>query len=518
MDNITFYYDGALKPIFKDVTVSIDPAWRLGIVGRNGIGKSTFLSIVSGELEPQRGTVKLPEYVSVFPVNIENPDRCVRDIIKSLIGPFREIEESLAQLAGKTDACSLHRYGELAEAYAFYRGYEIDALIEKEITQLYLEFELLDRPYMELSGGERTKIQLAALFLRPQHYLLIDEPTNHLDIIGRAEVADYLRRKRGFALVSHDQAFVDECCNHIMEINKAGVSIEKGNYSSWALNKRQFESFELNKKEKLAKEIVQLERASKQARGYSSAKEKEKRGSYDKGFVGARAARLMKRAKNIESRREQKIDAVKSLLQTYEPIRSLEIKQEDLLVHNYMRLHEVDFSYPGNLILEDITFDIEKGDRIWIRGGNGSGKTTLLRILSGELIPTSGFVHKAIDLKISTAYQEMPVVRGMVSDYLKACGTSITGFVRMLDYFNMGIEYLDRRIETLSEGERKKLDIARAFSSSAPLYIWDEPLNYMDYHFRVQLEEAVLKYRPTVIFVEHDRSFAEKIATKIIDL
>ncbi len=518
MENITFAYDGALNPVLKDVTLAIDSAWRLGIVGRNGVGKSTFLAIVAGTLKPQSGFVKLPDHVSQFPVTLDRPNESVRDVIKALIGPIKDIEVEMETLAGQTDAKSLSRYGDLMDMFEFYRGYEIDALIEKEIAQLYLDQALLDRVYESLSGGERTKVQLAALFLRPQHYLLIDEPTNHLDISGRAEVADYLRKKTGFSLVSHDQAFIDECCNRILEISKTGVRIEKGNYSSWYLNKRQLENFEQNKKEKLEKEIVQMERASRQARNFSFAKEQEKKGGLDKGYIGARAARLMKRARNIENRREEKIEAAKALLQTYEPIRALELKQADLDVQSYMRVQDLRFSYVGTQILNEVTFEIDKGDRIWIRGGNGCGKTTLLHLLNGSLTPDGGFVHRAIDMEIATAYQEMPVSEGLVKSYLEACGTSLTAFVRMLDYFSMGTDYLDRSIETLSEGEKKKLDLARAFSSSAPLYIWDEPLNYMDYHFRIQLEEAVLKYEPTVVFVEHDRSFAQKIATKIIEL
>lgn len=198
MENITFAYDGALNPVLKDVSLAIDSTWRLGIVGRNGIGKSTFLAIVAGTLKPQSGFAKLPDHVSQFPVTLDRPNESVRDVIKALIGPIKDIEVEMEALAGRTDAKSLSRYGDLMDLFEFYRGYEIDALIEKEIAQLYLDQALLDRVYESLSGGERTKVQLAALFLRPQHYLLIDEPTNHLDISGRAEVADYLRKKTGF--------------------------------------------------------------------------------------------------------------------------------------------------------------------------------------------------------------------------------------------------------------------------------------------------------------------------------
>lgn len=518
IDNITFTHEGALTPIFKDVTINIDTNWRLGIIGRNGRGKTTLLNLIAGRLEPQKGICTCPEKVSMFPVKVNDDSETVAHLIKDLIGPIRAIEKELKVLMGQTSQEALDRYGDLIEKYEFYRGYELDALIEREIRLLSLAPKCLEQKYLELSGGEQTKVQIAALFLRPQSYLLIDEPTNHLDIHGRAELADYLSQKRGFSLVSHDQAFIDECCDHILEIGKSGIKIEKGNYSSWDENRKQLENFELEKKAKLVKEVDKLTASARMARGYSHNKEKEKIGAGDKGFVGARSARLMKRAKNLENRREKKLDEAKSLLKSYESIRRLELKQKDLDQVKYLQFHKVSFAYGDNKVIEDLNLTVNRGDRIWLRGENGAGKSTLLKLITGQLTPDDGYTHRAIDLKVTQAFQDMPFKSGLVKDYLEYYQTDLTAFVRMLDYFNMDVEYLEREIATLSEGERKKLDLARAFSSDAPLYIWDEPLNYMDYHFRVQLEEAVLKYKPTVIFVEHDRSFGEKIATKTVNV
>lgn len=518
LDNITFQYESALMPLFKGETISIDTNWRLGIIGRNGRGKTTLLNIISGSLVPQSGHVKLPENVSMFPVRVDNTGLKTVEVVKNLIGPILEIEDGMKRSYEIADEEAMSAYGELEELYRYYRGYELDSLIEREFRGLHMDVALLDQPYASLSGGEKTKVQIAALFLRPQSYLLIDEPTNHLDIMGRAELADYLRGKSGFSLVSHDQAFIDECCDHILEISKSGMQIEKGNYSSWDENRRNFEAFELGKREKLVKESQKLQEAALKARGYSFNKEKEKIGAGDKGFVGARSARLMKRAKSLEKRREKKLDETKELLKAYEKVRHLELKQSKLNVQSYLKYHDISFAYGDKPVLENFCLEINKGDRIWVRGGNGAGKSTLLNLICKELSPKSGYAHRAIDLSISRAYQDMSIRYGSVRAYLELYGTDLTAFVRMLDYFNMSIEYLDREIDTLSEGERKKLDLARAFSSEAPLYVWDEPLNYMDYHFRVQLEEAVLKYEPTIVFVEHDRSFGEKVATKIIDI
>ena len=518
LDNMTFQYEGALKPVFENVTLHLDASWRLGIIGRNGRGKTTLLNILAKHYSPKSGVLKLPEHVTMFPLTVEHKNALTLKVIRELIGPIDQIEAEMEYLTGCTDEKSLIRYGDLMELYEYYQGYNLDTLIKKELYHLNMSPEILSRPYQSLSGGERTKVQIAAMFLKPQHYMLIDEPTNHLDMLGRAELSDYLSHKSGFALVSHDQAFIDDCCDHILAIGKNEITIEKGNYSSWDENRRQFESFELSKKEKLTKETKQLEKAALIARGYSVNKEKQKSGAMDKGFVGARSARLMKRAKSLEKRRSDKLDEARNLLSGYEKVRRLELRQTDIRAQNYLKVHDMSFSYGTKVILNKMSFEINKGDRIWLRGENGAGKSTLLDILNGQITTREGYIHKHSELRISRAYQDMPVLKGLVSDYLEQYKTELTGFVRMLDYFNMDVAYLDRRIETLSEGERKKLDIARALSSDAPLFIWDEPLNYMDYHFRIQLEEAVLKYEPTIIFVEHDRTFAHKIATKMIDI
>ncbi len=517
LETINFTYEGSIMPIFTDLTLSIDTSWKLGIIGRNGRGKTTLLKILSGKLAPQSGGVHLPERVSIFPVAVTSPEESVLNVAKDLIGPIRQLEEELDRVVEDTSEAGIAYYGDVLEAFEELRGYTIESLIEKELRLLGMEPALLNQPFCALSGGEKTKVQIAALFLKPQNYLLIDEPTNHLDIEGRAELAAYLQSKSGFAVVSHDQALIDACCDHILEVNQGGVRVEKGNFSSWDTNKRQKDAAELQKKEKLEKEVRQLERASKQAMGFSHSKEKEKIGGFDKGFIGARAARLMKRAKNLEKRKMQKLDEARSLLKEYERIRTLELKQAELSTETYVRFQKISFSYNDYPVLNEFDFEVHRGERIWLRGENGSGKSTLLKLLSQELQIQSGYESRAIDLRTAIAYQDMPVRAGTVEAYIEMYKTDKTAFIRMLDYFNMSVDYVERRIETLSDGERKKLDLARVFASDAPLYIWDEPLNYMDYHFRIQLEEAVLKYKPTVIFVEHDRLFGEKIATRIVN-
>lgn len=517
LDTINFTYEGGITPIFTNLTLHVDSSWKLGIIGRNGRGKTTLLNILAGKLRPQSGKVRLPEHVSLFPVNVPSPEESVLNVVKDLIGPIRHLEKALNQAVEDTSEAGIAHYGDLLEQFENLRGYTIESLIEKEFRLLGMEPSLLDQSFMALSGGEKTKAQIAALFLRPQNYLLIDEPTNHLDIKGRAELATYLKGKRGFAVVSHDQALIDDCCDHILEISQQGVHVEKGNYSSWDTNKRQRDAAELHKKEKLEKEVQQLEKASRQAMVFSYSKEKEKIGSYDKGFIGARAARLMKRAKSLENRKQQKLDEARSLLKEYERVRTLELKQTKLATETYVKFQNISFAYNHHPVLRDLNFEVRRGERIWLRGGNGSGKSTLLKLLSKELQIQSGYESRAINLRTAIAYQDMPVTCGTVGEYVTMYQTDLTAFIRMLDYFNMPADYVERRIETLSDGERKKLDLARVFSSDAPLYIWDEPLNYMDYHFRIQLEEAVIKYKPTVVFVEHDRLFGEKVATRVLD-
>ena len=230
--NLTFTYDGSYEPVFENASFQIDTGWRLGLIGRNGRGKTTLLRLLCGTY-PYQGTISVSTPVSYFPYLIRRPE------------------------APAIDAVS-----EMEPDYELWR-------LQCEMEKLRLDESILLRPYATLSGGEQTKLQLAVLFSSEQHYLLIDEPTNHLDLPGRELVSRYLSRKRGFLLVSHDRAFLDGCVDHILSINRADIQVCRGNFSTWMENRERQEAVARINEEKLSLE-ARRNQADKQAREKNS--------------------------------------------------------------------------------------------------------------------------------------------------------------------------------------------------------------------------------------------------------
>ncbi|HSN94303.1 MAG TPA: ATP-binding cassette domain-containing protein, partial [Anaerolineaceae bacterium] len=201
VSNLSFGYEGSFTNVFENVSFQMDTDWKLGFVGRNGRGKTTFLNLLIGNY-PYQGKILASTQFEYFPFQVQDPGLTTRSLI-----------ESLAPGAA-------------------------DWQIEKEASLLNVEMEALERAFSTLSNGEQTKVLLAGLFLRENRFLLIDEPTNHLDLEGRKTVSTYLNSKKGFIVVSHDRSFLDACVDHILSINKANIEVQQGNFSSWWQNKR----------------------------------------------------------------------------------------------------------------------------------------------------------------------------------------------------------------------------------------------------------------------------------------
>ena len=267
-EHLTFFYPGSPDPVFEDAAFQIDTRWRLGLIGRNGRGKTTLLRLLMGEY-PHEGTLAASESFGYFPSPVPKPERLTAEVLEDLCPE--------------------------AESWRF----------PKELGLLGVEEEALWRPFSTLSGGERTKALLAALFLQEGRFPLIDEPTNHLDAQGRELAAAYLRRQRGFLLVSHDRRFLDGCVDHILALNRSDIQVQAGNYSSWRDNFDRFQQFEEAKDERLRKDVRRLQKAARQTSVWSDRVESSKTGAYDKGFVGHKSAKMMKRAKSLEARQEK---------------------------------------------------------------------------------------------------------------------------------------------------------------------------------------------------------------------
>jgi lincosamide and streptogramin A transport system ATP-binding/permease protein len=511
ISDLSFSYKEYFQPIFQNVNLSIDTNWKLGLIGRNGRGKSTFLKLVHGELEADRGTIVKDVTTEYFPYFIKSNYVKTFDVIKETIGGLKTMEVRMEELLDATEERELTEYQTILSDYMELDGYSMESRIKKELNLMKLSEELLDQDFELLSGGEKTKMQIIALFLRRNAFVLLDEPTNHLDLEGKQVIAEYLHNKTGFLVVSHDRSFIDQVVDHILSINKADIAIEKGNYTSWKTNKDQYEAYEIRSKARLEREVEALEKVSVRSRNWASLAEKEKNpyATNNRGN-GSRAAKFMRQAKSAEQSIQENLSEKKNLLKNYEITPDLKLTQQDSSQTCLVAAYNLSFGYNERLLFEQLTFRIEQGDRLWIRGRNGAGKSTLLKLIGRKM--SSKHLHYAENILIETAFQEPLWTSGWINQYITD--------TQMLQHFRnichcLDIEYetLQRPIETFSSGEQKKLDIARALSAPNQLLLLDEPLNYMDVYFREQLEKAILSFRPTVVFVEHDEQFGKHVAT-----
>ncbi|MCD4713592.1 MAG: ATP-binding cassette domain-containing protein [Clostridiales bacterium] len=519
LSKLSFTYGTYYKPVFKDVTATIDTDWKLGLIGRNGRGKTTLLKLIHGSLSPDSGEITKSVKTEIFPYDYNCAYTNTLDILKENIGGFRSMESTMTTLLSSEDEKSMMEYARIQAEYEALGGYTVETDIHKEIAMLGLDASLLKRDFDTLSGGEQTKLLILALFLRPNHFILLDEPTNHLDIEGKRILAEYLAKKKGFIVITHDRKFLDTTVNHIIAINKSNITIEKGNYTSWHHNKTLYEAFELRTKTNLEKETEKLEDSSKDKRHWSGKIEGAKNPykTHNRG-TGARSARLMKSAKMLERRMEKHLEAKRRLLQNYETVQDFDIDQDDVDAQNLITLKNISFGYDKKMILSDINMKINKGDAIWLKGKNGSGKTTLIKIITGEIQNFKGERTVTDDLILAESKQ-LPIWQfGQIKEHLNESDIDADRFKELLKRFDLPDELYERPIESFSSGEQKKIDIARALSTKNHLLILDEPLNYMDIQFRGQLEKAMIDYKPTVVFVEHDEWFGEAVGSKVFEI
>jgi lincosamide and streptogramin A transport system ATP-binding/permease protein len=487
IQNLNFTYDGDHTPVFEGLDLQLDTNWKLGLVGRNGRGKTTLLRLLARELEGQ-GIVSLSQPCRRWPRPVADPSRRTLDLLLEGVPPEEEWRLSW------------------------------------ELSKLGLGEELLDRPFATLSGGEQTRALLAALFLDEGIYPMIDEPTNHLDGPGRALVADYLRGlDRGFLLVSHDRAFLDGCVDHILALNPSGPELVRGSFSSWLRDKEDRDRGELARNEKLKGDIRRLEQAAIDRKRKADAVERAKVGISQDGIVkhglrpylGEKSRKGQQQRKNIERRAERAIQEKAGLLKDIERADSLKLTP---LAHFSQRLlegRELAVSYPG-MAGRPISFTVCQGDRLCLEGGNGSGKTSLLRLALGEEVPHTGTLLRASGLEISYVPQKADHLRGGPVAWAEEQGIEMTRFLTILRKLGFSRALFERDMGEYSAGQQKKVLLAASLCQSAHLYVWDEPLNYIDLFSRMQIEELLLQYRPTLLFVEHDRVFREKIATQVV--
>ncbi|MDR2888384.1 MAG: ABC-F type ribosomal protection protein [Lachnospiraceae bacterium] len=482
--DLTFYYDGSYDNIFEDTTFQIDTDWKLGFIARNGRGKTTFLNLLRGKYEYE-GTISAPVSFDYFPYDVAHRESDTIDVV-----------------------------ADFDPDYEFWK-------VCRELNLLEVDTDVLYRPFQTLSNGEQTKVMLAVLFSRENNFLLIDEPTNHLDMASRALVMDYLNKKSGFILVSHDRSFMDGCVDHVLVINRSNIEVQKGNFSSWWENKRRQDNFEQEENERLKGDIKRLTAAAKKAGNWADQVEATKIGhrSMDReksidtrAYIGEKSRRMQQRRKNLEKRQEKEIEEKSRLLKNIETVDELKLLPKRHHKEVIVRMEDVTIAYDDEVVLNGYSMTIANGERVLLQGKNGSGKSSIIREIIGN------HDHQASGLIISYVPQDASFLRGSIIDYGEEQGIDETVFMMLLRKLDFSRVQLERNMEELSGGQKKKILLAASLCTPAHLYVWDEPLNFIDVFSRMQIENLLLKFEPTVLMVEHDRVFVERIATRVISL
>lgn len=477
--DLSFTYEGSYSPVFDHVSFHVDTSWHLGLIARNGRGKTTLLRLMQG-LHAYSGHIDLPLTPVYFPFTVDDPQQLTLFVMQAA-APEAE-----------------------------------DWQLIRECNLLQLTEDALYRPFATLSRGEQTKALLAALFSREDVYPLIDEPTNHLDAHGRELVADYLRRKDGFLLVSHDRAFLNRCIDHVLSLNKSDIWVMQGNYGTWEERLTQQNDYEQARNEGLKKDIRRMEEAARRTAEWSDRVEATKIGfgPCDRGAIGHKAAKMMARSMATRARQERAIEEKQSLLHNLEKVGDLKLTN---LRHPKSVLLDVQdgvVRYGQRTVAEGITFQLRQGDRVALTGRNGAGKSSILKALCGQGGALDGKVSIASNLVISYVPQETDFLRGDMRSFIQQSGVDETLFKAILRNMDFGRELFDQPIHAMSQGQKKKLLLARSLCIPAHLYVWDEPLNYIDVYSRKQVEALIAQSQPTLLLVEHDAVFLKNVCTR----
>ena len=497
------------EPILSDININITTNSHIGLVGRNGCGKTTLLRLLSGELslantEADGGFMAVsgnPQISALNQMTITDDSvtlvQEIRSAYKDILQMKSELDIAQADMEASATEENIKRYTDLLDSFTREGGFYFEKEYEAAIKKFGFTEQQKFRRLSEFSGGQRTKIAFLKLLLSKPDLLLLDEPTNHLDIEAVSWLEDYIKNyKKAVLIVSHDRMFLDNTVNEIYEIEHGKTTRYAGNYSSFVKLKRESRTLQEKAYEAQQKEIARIEATAERFR-----------------YKATKAAMAQSKLKSIE--RMDKIDAPelydnRTFKATLEP--AVQSAKEVLTVSNLT----IGFDIP----LATLSFNVYRGDRIGIIGGNGKGKSTLVKTLVGKIPALSGNFSTGALVNVGYFDQQMAQIHGAetVLDNMMSAFPAMTEFEARsaLGAFLFSGEAVFKTIDMLSGGERVRLALCKLFRKSPNLLILDEPTNHMDIISKETLEDILMSYSGTLIFVSHDRYFVKKLADRLI--
>ncbi len=493
--------------ILDGLTFTIYSGERVGILGHNGCGKTTLFRILTGELDYDEGEIMicpgkrigLISQIPVYPDGWTTED-VLKDAHRRLYGISRRIDELTAEMEHNGDEALLREYDRLSEDFRRLGGYDMDTERNKVANGLDIDASMRERPFALLSGGEKTRVNLARLILEDTDILLLDEPTNHLDLRATQWLEEYLLRFKGTVLaISHDRWFLDKVVQRSIEINEGKAELYSGGYSFYAEERQRRFDEKLKKYEKDQAKIEQLTRAAEQMHLWA--------------FMGN--DKLHKRAFSMEKRIERLSHSEKP---TEQKKLNVKFKQSEFNGDEVLVTDNLSKSFGSKTLFSSLNLTVTGGERIALIGDNGTGKSTLIKLIMDEEAPDKGYLYRGPTVR--TAYLPQIVTfsddrRSALDTMLYDCRCQPQEARDRLASFGFRGDDVLTPVSALSGGERSRLKLCMIMGRDINFLILDEPTNHLDIASREWMEDALSDYEQTLLFVSHDRYFIEKFATRI---
>ncbi|MCU4764746.1 ABC-F type ribosomal protection protein [Bacillus cereus] len=510
VNNVTKSFGGNI--IFENISLEIKNGERVGLVGRNGSGKTTIFQLLTGMESLDAGAIHMKKgtrigHVAQIPKFDEG--MTVYDVLSSAFKAEKELEREMRTLeknmAEEREPSALQklmeRYGVIQEKFAFLGGYEIEANLMKVANGLQVT-ELFPRSFLELSGGEQTKVSLAYMLLQKPDLLLLDEPTNHLDLFAVEWLEQFLKEYNGTVMViSHDRYFLDEVVTKIFDLEDGEIHVYHTNYSQFVEEKEERLLQEFQAYQEQQKKIKKMKEAIKRLREWANQANPPNEG-------------LHKRARSMERALERIEKLKKPILERKQM--GLQFEGQERSGKDVVVMKEVSKGFAGHPLFNEANLHVRFQERAAIVGRNGTGKTTLLKLLLEEIEPDAGEVRIGSSVKIG--YLSQHAYGNMKSNVLEAFREYVAvteGEARhILAKFLFYGPAVFKKVTQLSGGEKMRLRLAQLMYQDINFLILDEPTNHLDIESREVLEEALEQYNGTILAVSHDRYFLNKLFEK----
>ncbi len=498
------------SPVLSGLTFDVESGEHIGILGPNGCGKTTLFRLLAGELTPDEGTVAVARgrrmgLISQIPCYPEG--YTTEDVLKEAHAPLRamlaRMDELTKRMEGDASPALLGEYDRVADDFRRLGGYDMDFERSRVANGLEIPPDMREREFALLSGGEKTRVNLARLILEDTDILLLDEPTNHLDLRATEWLEDYITHFKGTVLsISHDRYFLDATAKRCVEIKDGRAEFYSGNYSFYAVERQRRFDEQLKQYEKDQAKIEQLTAAAARLHLWA--------------FMGNDA--LHKRAFSMEKRIErlshsEKPTQARKLRASF---KEREFQGDEVLVSDGLTK-----SFGEKQLFSDLELTVGPGERVALIGDNGAGKSTLLKLIMGEEMPDAGWIRTGPAVK--TAY--LPQIirfqdssRSALDTLIYECRCSPQQSRDALGQFGFRGEDALKAVGAMSGGEQSRLRLCMLMRGDINLLILDEPTNHLDIASREWMEDALQDYDQALLFVSHDRYFIEKFATRIWEL